>query len=77
MTVTALATEAVVFAAFYGVAFTAHAVHAKVTKRKEVAAEEKHGIAAVVAVAGHALAGAAHEYAVHFVVYSGHVLNGH
>lgn len=64
-------TELMIFAAFYAVAFVGHSVHAK----------RDHGVthrfAFIAAVLGKAAAAALHEYAVHFIVYSGYVLKSH
>lgn len=83
MQTSAIISEVIVFAGFYSVAIGAHSAHAAVMKRvkkKDVDAEvdhvHKHGIAAAFGTMGHAFAGAFHEYAVHFVVYSGHVIGG-
>lgn len=69
-------TEMMIFAAFYAVAFIAHFAHATFVKGA-TDAEAGHRFAfyaAAFAKAGHA---AFHEYAVHFVVYSGYVLPQH
>lgn len=63
-------TELIIFAAFYAVAIVGHAAH----KPGVPGAHRFAIIAAVLAKAGSA---ALHEYAVHFVVYSGYVIRGH
>lgn len=69
-------TEVMIFAAFYAVAFMAHAFHAHVTKAAPDVVRA-HRFAAYAAVVVKAGAAALHEYAVHFVVYSGYVLPPH
>lgn len=69
-------TEIMIFAAFYAVAFMAHAAHTHVTKAAPDAARA-HRFATYVALAVKAGSAALHEYAVHFVVYSGYVLPSH
>jgi len=64
-------TEFMIFAAFYAVAFVGHSVHAK---RDHGAA---HRFALIAGVLAKALAASLHEYAVHFIVYSGYVLKAH
>lgn len=66
-------TELMIFAAFYAVAFVGHAAHA----RKGDVSYGSHRFALYAAVLGKALAAAGHEYAVHFIVYSGYVLKSH
>lgn len=64
-------TELMIFMAFYAVAFVGHSVSA----RHQSGAS--HRFAFYAAVLGKALAAAGHEYAVHFIVYSGYVLKSH
>lgn len=64
-------TEFMIFAAFYAVALVGHALHT----RKDAGAA--HRFALIAAVLAKALSAALHEYAVHFLVYSGYVLRSH
>lgn len=71
-------TELMIFAAFYAVAFVGHAAHARtVARRADGVSQGSHRFALYAAVLAKALAAAGHEYAVHFIVYSGYVLKGH
>lgn len=63
-------TEVLIFAIFYAIAFIGHASHAR-------SSEGSHRFALYAAVVVKALSAAAHEYAVHFLVYSGYVLKSH
>lgn len=68
-------TELMIFMAFYAVAFVGHSVHAG---KAHGATHRCHArFALLAAVLGKAGAAALHEYAVHFIVYSGYVLKGH
>lgn len=65
-------TELIIFAAFYAVAIIAHALH-----KPGVPGVAAHRFAVIAAVIVKASATAFHEYAVHFVVYSGYVIRSH
>lgn len=70
-------TEIMIFAAFYAVAFVAHVLHGYFARGEAHGAEVTHRFALVAAVVVKAAFAAFHEYAVHFVVYSGFVLPKH
>jgi hypothetical protein len=70
--------EFMIFMAFYAVAFLAHSAHAVVAKKGvAVTVASTHRFALYFSVLAKALAPALHEYAVHFIVYSGYVLKSH
>jgi hypothetical protein len=69
--------EFMIFMAFYAVAFMAHSVHAIKVKGVVPDAASTHRFALYFSVLAKALAPAVHEYAVHFIVYSGYVIKGH
>jgi len=69
--------EFMIFMAFYAVAFMAHSVHAVKVKKAAPDATSTHRFALVFAAVVKAGGPALHEYAVHFIVYSGYVIHGH
>lgn len=79
--------ELAVLAAFVGMSTTAHALHKYAEKRKEkghagkvnfLAKHTPRFIILVSTACAHpATLNAMHEYAVHFIVYSGYVLHAH
>ena len=70
-------TELMIFMAFYAVAFIGHSAHAHFAKGEMPDVASTHRFALYFSVLVKALGPAVHEYAAHFIVYSGYVLKSH